>query len=130
MNTILTYIIAWLGMTLLTFINSRIRESSLLKKTHSEEVARQYATMAAIIDCGAYIWLVGVLYPIGSAAQALLIGLIWLLLTAAFEFGFGRYVLKYSRERLLADYKPREGRFPPLLIWILIAPCCFYLIRK
>jgi hypothetical protein len=60
----------------------------------------------------------------------LLAGLLWLVLTLVFEFGFGRWRGK-SWEQLLADYDLAKGR-----LWVLIpvftslAPYIFYRLRK
>ena len=55
--------------------------------------------------------------PLGldQAAWAWLVGLFWLGLTLVFEFGFGRYGLDRSWERLLAAYDPRDGN-----LWLLV----------
>lgn len=50
-----------------------------------------------------------------SPAQAWAIGIAWLLLTLAFEFGFGRLVANKSWQVLLADYHLWEGR-----IWVMV----------
>ncbi len=50
-----------------------------------------------------------------SPRHAWTIGITWLLLTLAFEFGFGHFVAHKSWQVLLADYHLWEGR-----IWILV----------
>ena len=50
-----------------------------------------------------------------SPAQAWAIGIAWLVLTLAFEFGFGRLVAHKSWQVLLADYHLWEGR-----IWVIV----------
>lgn len=44
-----------------------------------------------------------------------LVGLIWLILTIIFEFGFGHYVMGHSWEKLLFDYNFLAGR-----VWLLV----------
>lgn len=44
-----------------------------------------------------------------------LIGLTWVILTMAFEFLFGHYVMKHSWEALLANYNIFKGK-----LWILV----------
>jgi len=52
-----------------------------------------------------------------------LIGIAWLALTVAFEFGFGRSVAHASWQDLLADYDLRKGRLWPLVLaWINLGP--------
>ncbi len=51
------------------------------------------------------------------------IGLLWLLLTLAFEFGFGRYVQHKPWPELLAAYTFEDGNLWPLLLLVtLLAP--------
>ena len=47
--------------------------------------------------------------------DALLIGLLWLTLTIAFEFLAGHYLFGHTWERLLADYSLFRGR-----IWVFV----------
>ena len=41
--------------------------------------------------------------------QLFAVGLLWMILTALFEFGLGRFVLNYSTERMLEDYDLSHG---------------------
>jgi hypothetical protein len=50
-----------------------------------------------------------------SAGEALVLGGVWLLLTLAFEFGFGHFVARKPWSALLADYNLAAGR-----IWVLV----------
>jgi hypothetical protein len=53
----------------------------------------------------------------------LAVGLLWLVLTLAFEVGFGRFVVGASWERLAADYNVLEGGLLPFgMIVLLLAP--------
>jgi len=50
----------------------------------------------------------------------IVVGAIWLGLTVAFEFLFGRYVAGHSWERLLAEYNILKGR-----VWVLVLLAVF-----
>lgn len=50
-----------------------------------------------------------------SSTDLWLMGVIWLVLTVLFEFGFGHFVMGNSWDALLADYNIFEGR-----IWALV----------
>ncbi|HMY75638.1 MAG TPA: hypothetical protein PLQ88_27705, partial [Blastocatellia bacterium] len=55
--------------------------------------------------------------------QLLAVGALWVLLTVAFEFGLGRFVLGYSWTRLLEDYNLARGGLMGLgLVFLLFAP--------
>lgn len=58
-----------------------------------------------------------------SDAQALKLGGFWLLLTLAFEFGFGRLVQHRSWQQLLDAYTFKDGNIWPLVLVVtLFAP--------
>ena len=51
-----------------------------------------------------------------TAAQCLSVGLLWLVLTLAFEFGFGRLVQHRSWQELGAAYTFQDGNIWPLVL--------------
>jgi len=56
-------------------------------------------------------------------ADLLAVGALWLVLTLAFEIGFGRFVVGASWERLAADYNVPEGGLLPFGMLVqLFAP--------
>jgi len=88
-----------------------------------ELTAHQLSTLTAILASGTLVWFVNRAWPIESASQAGSIGVFWLVLTIAFEFGFGHYVAKHSWAHLLADYNLLRGRVWSLfLVWMTIMP--------
>ena len=55
--------------------------------------------------------------------ELLLVGLIWLVLTVAFEFLFGRFVVGLSWERIASDYNVLNGGLLPLgLLFLFFSP--------
>jgi hypothetical protein len=123
---ILKYIIAWLAMPIIGIVNGAVREFTY-KKALGELRAHQVSVASGIILFGLYVWILSLRWKIGSAAQAVAIGLIWLVLTIAFEFVFGHYVMHNPWSRLLHDYNILEGRIWVLvLLWITVAPYVFY----
>jgi len=54
-----------------------------------------------------------------SRQEALTVGMWWLLVAIAFEFGFGRYLDGLSWSRLFADYDVSRGRLL-LLLWLTL----------
>lgn len=66
-----------------------------------------------------------------SRRELAYIGLMWLILTPLFEFGFGHYVMGHSWMTLLGDYNVFAGRVWILVpIWLAIAPLVFGYYRK
>jgi ABC-type glycerol-3-phosphate transport system permease component len=63
--------------------------------------------------------------------QAIAIGTIWLILTVAFEFFFGRYVGNHPWSRLLADYNLLAGRLWGLvLLAVATLPAAVFLFKS
>ena len=123
---ILKYTAAWLLMPIIGIINGTIRQYGYTKAL-GELRAHQVSTLTGIVLFGLYVWALTLLWKIRSSAEAIAIGLIWLILTVAFEFLFGHYVMKHPWSRLLHDYNIFEGRLWVLvLIWITAAPYAFY----
>jgi hypothetical protein len=56
-------------------------------------------------------------------SELLLVGLIWLVLTVAFEVLFGRFVVGLSWERIASDYNVLNGGLMPLgLLFLFFSP--------
>jgi len=122
---ILKYFLCWFPMLLIAIINGSARDL-WYKKYVGELAGHQISTISLIILFGFYIHFVITKFPPTSGRQAVYIGLLWLLLTLLFEFGFGRF-RGNSWEKLLGDYNILKGRIWPLiLIWTAIAPYIFY----
>jgi len=96
-------------MVFLAIVNGGLRERWY--KWHMTELgAHQLSTLMAGVLFFGYTGLLGLLWPIATAGQAFVIGGIWLVLTIAFEFCFGRLVMKETWSRLLMDYNLPKGR--------------------
>ncbi len=65
------------------------------------------------------------------AGDAWAIGLLWILLTVAFEFFFGHYAVGQSWRELLADYNVLRGRVWVLMLLVaLVAPRWAWGVRR
>lgn len=118
-----------LPMIVLAFGNATLRELVFVKY-YSEFRAHQLSTLTLIVLCGIYIWAVLPLLHLQSGKQAWLMGLVWVLLTMAFEFSLGRLTGK-SWSFLLRDYNLLEGRLWLLfLACLLVFPWLFYWMRN
>lgn len=128
-TTMLTYLLLWFPMLFIAIINGLIREL-LFKKFVGNLAAHQLSTITLVLFFAFYIRFVIMRFPPRSSGMALLIGLVWVLMTLCFEFGFGRY-RGNSWEQLLQDYNLFKGRLWILIpIWVLLAPYLFYITRK
>jgi hypothetical protein len=124
----LTFILLWVGLLFLAIINGALRDFTYLK-TLGEHRAHQLSTILLLLLISVYSYFVFGCWNLGSEREAILVGILWLTLTLAFEFLFGHFVAKNSWEKLLIDYNIFKGRLWILiLIWTAIVPLVYYLI--
>ena len=116
------WIAAWPGGAAIGVANGVLRQATYAKRL-SEMPAHQLSTATAITAFAAYFAWLERRWPIRDRAEALQIGGVWLGLTIAFEFTFGRRVAKLSWQELLADYNLAAGRtWPLVLTWLALGP--------
>ena len=116
------WIVGWLGLTILAIGNGVAREG-LYGDAVGDQAAHQISTVTLIVMIAVYSWLLQRWWPLASSREAWQVGVVWVALTVAFEFGFGHYVTGNSWSDLLADYNILEGRLWLLVpVTILIAP--------
>ena len=126
----LKYILAWFPMVVIAIANGLLRESWYGKHV-SELAAHQISSLIGIILFGVYIWLVVRFWRPASPGQAIAIGLLWLVMTIAFELLFGHYVAGHSWQHLFHDYNLLAERIWLLvLLWVAVAPYLFHRLRK
>ena len=89
----LKYILAWIPMLFIAIFNGAVREMWLVEY-FGELRAHQLSCVTGIVLLGAFIWAVIRNWRPACAGAAVTIGLIWLIMTIAFEFLFGFYVYR------------------------------------
>jgi len=114
--------ILWFAILVLAMLNGILREIALVPAMGSFG-----AFIVSGVILSACIFTVAFLaapwYGRLPSADWLLVGLFWLLLTLAFEFGFGRLLQHKSWVDLFEAYTFKGGNIWPLvLVAILIAP--------
>lgn len=125
----LKLLLYWIPMIAIAFINAALRELVLIKH-FSNLRAHQLSTLTLIILCAVYIWFISPRLAIRDAGTGVFAGLLWVTLTVAFEFTFGRLSGK-SWAQLLHDYNLMEGRlWPVFLFCLLLLPWVVYMLRS
>jgi hypothetical protein len=120
------YLLLWPVLAIIAIANGVIRQTTY-GKVVPELAAHQISTITAILATGAVVWGLSRIWPLESSSQAWTVGILWLLLTIIFEFGFGHFVAGHSWAKLLADYNLINGRVWILfLIWVAVMPFVFY----
>jgi hypothetical protein len=123
------YSLAWFGIVILAIINGAIRELTY-KPFVGDLAAHQISTVTLLILFAVYVWAIGEKWKIGSAKDAWIIGLLWFVMTVAFEFLFGHYVDGQPWPTLFHDYNILAGRvWVIILIAAFVGPYCSYRMR-
>ena len=124
------YLLFWLILAVVAVGNGILRQATYGRHL-SDLVAHQISTVTGILLTGGVVWTLSRFWPIGSRKETCIIGACWLLMTIAFEFGFGHYVAGHSWSRLLADYNLLEGRVWSLfLVWVAVLPYVIWRLGK
>ena len=124
------YILFWPALAVIAIINGSLRQFTYGRHM-AELAAHQLSTATGILLTGVAVWALNRAWPIVSAKAAWTIGICWLLMTIAFEFGFGHYIAGHSWSHLLADYNVLEGRVWSLfLAWIGVLPWVIWRLRN
>lgn len=115
-------------MLAIAIANGALRDLGY-KRWTGDLLAHQISTGILILLFAIYIWFCMKWFPPANGIQAVWIGLLWVLMTLVFEFGFGRWRGE-SWEKLLADYNLVKGHLWVLIpIWIGLAPYLFFRLR-
>lgn len=112
----------WLLILVLAVANGLLREHLLIPALGS---AAGLAASGTLLSAAIFLvaWLAAPWYGRLSTRGWLGIGLYWLALTLAFEFGLGRFVQHHTWDQLLAAYTFQGGNLWPLVLVItLLAP--------
>jgi hypothetical protein len=129
MSVLAKAILMWL-LLLVVMMGNGVLRVLVLQPRLGESLARQGACLSGIVlilvMTGLFMRRLG---PF-SRGELLKIGALWLVLTVAFEFLFGRFVTGASWEALLAEYDLTRGRLWPLVLsTTLIAPWLWSVVR-
>jgi hypothetical protein len=112
---------AWLLLLVIMFTNGIVRVA-VLQPRLAEEPARRLATLVGVALVVAFAYAYVRRTPFRTGHELLLVGVVWLALTLAFELGMGLATGR-SRGEMLADYDLTRGRLWPLvLVATLLAP--------
>jgi hypothetical protein len=104
----------WFGILVLAFINGALREMAIIPAA-GEVVGRALSSLLLSAVVAAITWLTIDWIAPATSGKAWMVGLLWVTLTLAFEFGAGHYLFGNPWSQLLADYNVLTGR-----IWVLV----------
>ena len=127
---LLRSLIAWLLILVFAMLNGVFREAVLLPKL---------GMPAALVLSGALLSVCVIIVALvlarwlrlGGASRSLSVGFLWLCLTLAFEFGFGRLVQGLSWREMLEAYTFKDGNIWPLVLVVtFFAPLAAARLRR
>lgn len=122
MTTYSIYLLGWWGIMAVAVLNGAFRVATYGKRMPGIR-AHQLSSFSAILLIGGMTLLYNSIWPVQSVEQAWHIGLSWLVMTIAFEFIFGRFVMKHPWQKLVNDYRIDRGRLWILvLVWLTVVP--------
>lgn len=123
-------ILVWFLLSLAAVLNGIFRNAVITSHT-SEYVGHVVSTATLCVLIFLLTWpMIRWIGP-DSYGEAIMIGILWILMTVSFEFLAGHYLFGHSWDRLFADYNIIRGR-----VWVLVlitasvAPVCTARIRK
>jgi len=124
----LKYVLGWLPLVVIAIANGTLRQFAF-QQSLGELHAHQLSTATGIVLFGFYIFWIIKRWKLKTISETIRIGLLWMVLTIAFEFMLGRLILGREWQVLFHDYNITEGRvWILILIWVAIAPSIFYKI--
>jgi ABC-type xylose transport system permease subunit len=110
----------WCVLLLLAVINGAAREAWLVRQFDAE-TAHVLSTLMLCLWILAAVWWLGPWLRLRSERQALRTGLAWVVLTLAFEFLVGHYLLGRPWSALWEDYDLKDGHIWPLVLIVTAA---------
>ena len=114
-------VLVWLAILVLAIANGALREAYLLPAWgRPAGLVASGVLLSLAILAAAFValpWLAA-----SSTARAWRIGCAWLLMTLAFEFGFGALVQHRTLDEMLAAYTFRDGNLWPLVLLVTLLP--------
>ena len=112
--TLARALLTW-GVLLVAAIANGALRRGVYAASMSELLAHQISCFTGIALFAILIWVVSRRWPFRSRAQALRIGILWLVMTVAWELLFGHYVFGWPWARLWHDYEFWTGR-----LWVVV----------
>ena len=107
-------IAVWLVLAVLAPLNGIIRNAWITPRV-GERGGHLVSTFTLCVLIFVVAWASISWIGPGGRGDAALIGLVWVVLTVAFEFLVGHYVFGNPWEKLLLDYNMARGR-----VWVLV----------
>lgn len=124
------YVLMWFPLLVTAFANGALRQMTYAK-VMSEAWARGISVFSGIILTGAVMWLMLSRWKPATRFEAFIGGIIWLVMTEAFEFTMTVALMKKPVAFFVNMHNIQAGELWPLfLVWLLVAPPSIYTITR
>ncbi|MBU7020713.1 MAG: hypothetical protein HXS41_06615 [Theionarchaea archaeon] len=115
----------WVVLVFVAIVNGTIRDQVYgpsMEELHAHQVSTLTGIIFSVLVMYVFLKLTRAHY---TDSDLVMVGIMWLCLTVAFEFAFGHFVIGHTLSRLLADYNILKGRiWIVMLLTILLGPYC------
>lgn len=112
-------IVLWCAIIPLAVFNGILREKVLARWMRPEAARRlsglSLSALVLLFAVATVTWV-----PASGCAEYWMVGVLWLVLTVAFEFLFGRFVGKKSYAELIGAYCFRDGDIWPVVLGVVV----------
>lgn len=123
------YVAFWFVLALIAVANGTLRQFAYGPHL-TELTAHQLSTVTGILLTGLAGFAFSRRFPIDSSRTAWTIGVAWVLMTLAFEFGFGHFIAGKSWAQLAHDYNLFAGRvWLFFLTWVFLMPYLLFRVQ-
>lgn len=123
------YLAFWFALALIAVLNGTLRQFAYGPYV-DELTAHQLSTVTGILLTGLAGFAFSRRFPIDASRTAWTIGLAWVLMTLAFEFGFGHFIAGKSWAQLAHDYNLSAGRvWLFFLAWVFLMPYVLFRVQ-
>lgn len=115
------HIVGWLALPVFAVLNGLVRDTTY-GRSMGYDLAHAVSVVPLLVAILAWAGFLAWRWRLPRVAIALRVGLAWLILTLAFEFGLGS-LQGLSMDAMLAEYDVTRGRLWPLIpLSTLLAP--------
>jgi len=127
---LLRSVAVWLLLLVIAVLNGGFREAMLLPNLGQPAAFVLSAILLSLCIVIVAVVLAGWL-RLSGLSQCLFVGFLWICLTLAFEFGFGRVVQGLSWAEMLEAYTFKDGNIWPLVLVVtFLSPLLAAHIRR
>lgn len=123
-------LVVWVFIAIGEIINGNIRVR-LLQRKYGKHRAKQLSLFTGIVIFSTITWFFLSWVGPSSLYQCFAIGLIWMVLMILLDIYFGKFVFRYSWEKIAEDFNPIKGNFLGVgMLLLYLCPAIIFLLQR